>query len=153
MAKAVASETAGQLYKQAIDKAVSEHDIELLVDLIRRPPRSQEIRDHLANVIEGLLSKRKSFPNRKPKQDFEEKRQALAVRVWEVKKRKGMEAPSLSLILLSGKRGARRAVSGQHGVTLDLSCLLPMRFARRAYTPRPRSELERKIATGSCLGV
>jgi hypothetical protein len=89
MAKAVASETAGQLYKQAIDKAVTERDIEFLVRLIRKPPRYQEVRDHLANVIEGLLSKRKSFPNRKPKQDSEEKRQHLAARALEVKKEKG----------------------------------------------------------------
>jgi hypothetical protein len=76
------------LFKEAIDKAVAERDVELLGGLIRKPPQYEEVRDYLANIIEALLSKRISFPNRKPKQDLEEKRQALAGRVWEVKKEK-----------------------------------------------------------------
>ena len=51
MAK-LSTETAGKLCKQAISTAIAERNIELLVDLIRKPP-PQEIRDHLADVIEG----------------------------------------------------------------------------------------------------
>ena len=85
----LSKEEAAQWYKEAIDEAVTERNIELLVGLISKPQLPQEARDYLAAVIEALLSKRKNFPNCKPKQDLEEKRGPLAERVWEVKKEKG----------------------------------------------------------------
>jgi hypothetical protein len=88
MAK-LSEEEAAKVYKEGIDQAVIERNIELLVGLISKPRLPQETRDYLANVIEGLLSKRISFPNRKPKQDLEEKRLELVARALEVKKEKG----------------------------------------------------------------
>ncbi len=49
----------------------------------------------MASVIGGLLSGETSFPNRKPKQDLETKRQAIAERVWEVKKTTGWKLRSV----------------------------------------------------------
>ena len=85
----LSKEEAAEWYKEAIDEAVTERNIELLVGLISKPQLPQETRDYLAGVIEDLLSKRKSFPNRKPKQDLEEKCCQVAARVLAVKKEKG----------------------------------------------------------------
>src|SRR5262245_42232242 len=86
---------AARFYKDGVDQALRERDIDLLVHFIRRPPAEQEARDYLAQVIEGLLTKKIGFPNRKPKQDLEGKRQALAERVWEIKKEKGWKLRSV----------------------------------------------------------
>jgi hypothetical protein len=83
------------LFNDAIDKAVRERNVAFLTDLIRRNSLAPEIREHLAAVIEGLLTKKIKFPNRKPKQDSEEKHQVLAERVWEVKKTTGWKLRSV----------------------------------------------------------
>ena len=83
-------------YRDGIDEAVKTHDVALLAHLIRTPNNlTPEAREHLAAVIEGLLAKKIKFPNRKPKQDLEEKRQAIAGRVWEVKKTEGWKLRSV----------------------------------------------------------
>ena len=65
------------LFKDSIDKAVRDRDVAWLTDLIRRADTlGPETREHLAAVIGGLLAKTIKFPNRKPKQDLEEKRKA-----------------------------------------------------------------------------
>ena len=83
-------------FKDWIDGAVRDRNIAGLTDLIRTADTLRpETREHLAAVIEGLLTKKIKFPNRKPKQDLEEKRGAIAERVWEVKKTKGWKLRSV----------------------------------------------------------
>jgi hypothetical protein len=82
-------------WRETIAEAVAQRNNELLGALIRKPPVCQESRDHLADVIEGLLSKQISFPNRKPKQDLEEKQCALAARVREIQKEKEWQLRSV----------------------------------------------------------
>ena len=108
------------LFKDWIDKAVRDRDVAWLTDLIRRADTLRpEIREHLAAVMEGLLTKKIKFPNRKPKQDLEEKRQAIAERVWEVKKTKGWKLRSV--VIPSPRRcGALRGLSGRHGMNSAL---------------------------------
>jgi len=98
------------LFNDAIDDAVRNRNIEFLIDLIRRDNLRPEIREHLATVIEGLLTKKISFPNRKPKQDLEEKRQAIARRVLEVKKTKRWKLRSVVDFVAKEKRLSPKTV-------------------------------------------
>ncbi len=84
-----------ELFKEAIDRAVRERNIELLGGLIREPPGYQKVRAYLAHTIEALLTKRISFPNRKPKQNLEEQALAFAERVFRAKKEKGWKMRSV----------------------------------------------------------
>ena len=108
----LSKEEAIEVYKEGIDQAVRERNIELLVGLLSKPHLPQEIRDYLANVVEDLLSNKKSFPNRKPKQDLEEKRRALAARVREVEKEKGWKRRSVVDFVTKEMRCSKSTVWG-----------------------------------------
>ena len=127
----VSPKEAFSLFKEAIDKAVAERDVELLGGLIRKPPQYEEVRDYLADIIEALLSKRISFPNRKPKQDLEEKRQALAGRVWEVKKEKNWKLRAVVDLVAEEMRCSSSTVWaawGEFGPVLVATDLLRERY-------------------------
>jgi len=73
-----------------IDHAVLERDAELLANLIITEDVNQETKEHLANVIFGLLTGKIKFPRGRPKKKFaEQEREQIAERVLETKKRKG----------------------------------------------------------------
>jgi hypothetical protein len=127
----VSPKEAFSLFKEAIDKAVAERDVELLGGLIRKPPQYEQVRDYLADIIEDLLNKRISFPNRKPKQDLEEKRQALAGRVWEVKKEKNWKLRAVVDFVAEEMRSSSSTVWaawGEFGPVLVATDLLRERY-------------------------
>jgi hypothetical protein len=120
------------LFKDLIDEAVRDRDVALLTHLIRRADTLRpEIREHLAAVIEGLLTKKIKFPNRKPKQDLEEKRLAIAVRVREVKKTKGWKLRSVVDSVAKEMRCSPRTVWSawdEFGSALDATEVLSERY-------------------------
>jgi hypothetical protein len=119
MAK-LSKEAAAKFWKEAISTAIEQRNIELLGGLIRKP-LPQEIRDHLADVIEGLLSKQISFPNRKPKQDLEDTRCELACRVRDVKKEKDWKLRAVVDFVAKEKRCSPSTVWsawGQYGPSI-----------------------------------
>jgi hypothetical protein len=127
----VGPKEAASFYREVIDKAVAERNTELLGRLIRKPPQYQEVRDYLADIIEALLSKRISFPNRKPKQDLEEERQNLAARVWEVKNEQGWKLRSVIDFVAKERRRSPSTVWaawGQFGSVLVATEILRERY-------------------------
>ena len=119
------------LFKEAIDRAIAERDVELLGGLIRKTLQYQEFRDYLADMIEALLTKKIKFPNRKPKQDLEERRQALAARVWEVKKEKNWKLRAVVDFVAEEMRCSSSSVWaawGEFGPALVASDLLRERY-------------------------
>ena len=53
--------------KQDIDDAFLERDIDELVQAVRDPEIPQEVRNHLADVLAGLLSGKIKFPRGRPR--------------------------------------------------------------------------------------
>jgi hypothetical protein len=104
-------------YRDGIDQAIRTHDVALLAELIRTANTlTPEARDHLAAVIEGLLTKKIKFPNRKPKQDLEEKRQAIAEHVWRVKKTSGWKLRSVVDSVATEKKCSPQTVWAAWGI-------------------------------------
>jgi hypothetical protein len=127
------SEETLAFWKEFIAEAVAQHNIEWLGDMIRKPPACQEVRDYLADVIEGLLSKRISFPNRKPKQDLEERDVALAARVREIQKEKKWKLRSIVDFVAEEKRCSKSlvwAAWSEHGPPIITGEILLERYGR-----------------------
>jgi len=120
-------------WKEFIAEAVAQHNIEWLGDMIRKPPACQERRNHLADVIEGLLSKRISFPNRKPKQDLEERDVALAGRVREIQKEKKWKLRSIVDFVAKERRCSASTVWAawrDHGPAIITGEIMRERYGR-----------------------
>jgi hypothetical protein len=84
--------------KEFINDALGQRDIVALTNLIRDQDLPPEVRQHLADTIHGLLTKKIKWPRRRPPKKglYSEKRQ-VAERVWNLKKARGWQKVSSAI--------------------------------------------------------
>ena len=89
-----------------IDRAQHERDFTYLTDLIRKSDLAPEVRDHLATVVLGLLTRRIKLPAHRPKREktkWEAKQ--IAIEVLILHRYQGWEKLSAAVMQVAQKRG------------------------------------------------
>src|SRR5262249_33106736 len=79
----MASYTTAYITKHDIDEAVARRDLGFLTDQILNLDMEPEVREYLRSIVHGLLSGKRSFPNRRPRVP---NRQTVKIvrRVWDL---------------------------------------------------------------------
>ena len=92
---------------ELIDRALNERDFAYLADLIRKSDLSPKVRDHLANVVLGLLTGKIKLPAHRPnKAETAEEPKQIAKMVLQVHKwHRGWEKLSAAIKQVAQRKG------------------------------------------------